>query len=78
MFIVLLSFNGSLATKCVFLSNQQCIDRPTLVNLNPIDLKYHPFMISLGKCNVHVNAVDDLSTKICVPSKTKHINVKVF
>ena len=30
-------------------------------------------MISLDKCN----AVDDLSPKICVPRKTKHVNVKV-
>ena len=35
-------------------------------------------MNSLDKCNESCNAVTDLSTKICVPSKTKDINVKVF
>ena len=35
-------------------------------------------MISQDKCNGGCNAVDDLSTKICVSSKTKDINVKVF
>ena len=24
--------------------------RPTLVNLNPVELTYYPFMISLDKC----------------------------
>ena len=35
-------------------------------------------MVSLGKCNGSCNAIDDLSTKICVPSETKDVNVKVF
>ena len=51
---------------------------PTLLNLKPGDLKYHPFMISLDKCNGSCNGVDDLSTKIYVSSETKVINVKVF
>ena len=52
--------------------------RPTFIDLNPIDLNYYPFRISLDKCNASCNAVDDLSTKVCVPSKTKDANVKVF
>ena len=35
-------------------------------------------MISLDKCNGSYNAVYDLSTKMCVPSKTKDLNVKIF
>ena len=35
-------------------------------------------MISLHKCYGSCNAIDHLSTKICVPSKTKYINVKLF
>ena len=34
-------------------------------------------MISLDKCYGSCNIVDDLPTKICVPSKTKDKNVKV-
>ena len=49
--------------------------RPTLIDLNHVELKYYPFMISLdkytGNCNV-------LSPKICVPKETKDINVKAF
>ena len=49
-----------------------------LFNLNPVELNYYPFLFSLDKCNGSCNAVDELSTKKCVPSKTKDINVKVF
>ena len=47
----------------------------TLINMNPNELKYYPFMISLnkytGSCNV-------LSPKICVPKESKGIDVKAF
>ena len=49
--------------------------RPTLINLDLVELKYYPFMISLNKCtgSCHV-----LSPKICVPKDTKDINVKTL
>ena len=52
--------------------------RPTLIDLNPIDLKYYPCMISSDKFNGSCNSVDDLSTNICSPSKIKGINVKII
>ena len=61
--------------KVSFLNDEPYIFRPTLIDLNPVDLKYYPFMISSDKstgiCNV-------LSRKICVPKETKDINVKAF
>ena len=45
--------------------------RPTLIDLNPFELKYYPFMISLHKCSGSCNV---LSPKICVPKKIKYIN----
>ena len=59
VFIVLLGFGGSLTTKCVSLSNKLSMARPTLIDLNPIELNYYSLMISLGKCNRSFNAVDD-------------------
>ena len=51
-------------TKCLSLNYEPCIVRPTLIDLNPVEPKYFPFVISLDKysgiCNV-------LSSKICVP-----------
>ena len=68
VFIVLLSFSESLATKCLFLNDEPYMVRPTLIDMNLVELKYYQFMISLnkytGSCNV-------LFPKICVPKKKK-------
>ena len=50
---------------------------PTLIDLNPIERSYYLLMISLDKYSGSCYAVDDLSTKMSVPTK-KHLNVKVF
>ena len=50
LFIVLLSFSESLArgrTKCLFLNDEPCMVRPTLIDMNTVELKYYPFMINL-------------------------------
>ena len=49
--------------------------RPTLIDMNPNELKYYSFMISLNKCAGSYNV---LSPKICVQKETKDINVKAF
>ena len=49
--------------------------RPTLIDLNPVELNYYLFMVSLNICSGSYNSVDDLSTYICIPSKTKDTNV---
>ena len=60
------------------LNKEPCLIRPTIIDLNPIELNYYLFMISLDKCNGSCNVVDNLSTKMCVPSEIKDLNVKVF
>ena len=42
--------------------------RPTIIDMNPVELNYYPFMISLKKYTGHCNA---LSSKMYVPKKTK-------
>ena len=69
--IVLFSIGESLATKCVLLNNEPCMNRPTPFDLNFVALSYYSFMINLDKCNESCNAADDLSTKICVLSEQK-------
>ena len=49
VFIVLLSFKGSLATKCVSLNNEPCMTRPTLIDFHSVELNFYSFMISLDK-----------------------------
>ena len=50
-------------TKCLFLNDEPCMVRPTLIDTNPVELKYYPFMISLYKCTGSCNV---LSPKICL------------
>ena len=56
MFIVLFNFSVSWATIW-----------PTFIDMNPLELKYYSFMISLSKCSKSFNT---LSQKICVPKET--------
>ena len=58
------------------LNNKLCMVKPTLIDLNPIELSYYPFLVSVDKCSGSCVLVDDLSTKICIPNKPKDINVK--
>ena len=46
--------------------------RPTLIDMNPNELKYYPFIISLNKCTGSCNV---LFPKICVPKETKDIYI---
>ena len=79
VFIGLLSFSRSSAAKFMPLNNERCVTRPTLIDLNPVKFNYYPFMVSLDKFDWNSNnAADDLSAKVCVPSKKKGVNVKVF
>ena len=65
VFIVLLGFSESLAKQYLFLNDDPCMVRPTLIDVNPVELKCYPFMISLVKC---AESFKDLSPKICVQS----------
>ena len=40
LFIILLSFSISLAIECLFLNHKPCMVRPTLIDMNPNELKY--------------------------------------
>ena len=73
LFIVLLSFSKSLATKTLFF--EPCMVRPTVTDMNPVELQYYPFMISLNKCTGNCNV---LCPKICVPKETEDTSIKAF
>ena len=78
LFILLLSFISALArvamisdrTKCLFLNDDPCMVRLTLIDMDPAVLKYYPFMISINKCTGSFNV---LSPKMCVAKETKNI-----
>ena len=74
----LLSFSRSLAIKSIFLNNISCLNRSILIDLNPVELNCYPFISNLDKCSGTWSAIDDLSSKIFVPSETKDGNVQLF
>ena len=61
LFIVLLSFSESSAIKNLFLNGEAWISRPILIDMNPVELEYYPFMISL---NIFTGSCNALSSKI--------------
>ena len=78
VFILLFRLSSSLArnrTQSLYLNDEPCMIRPTLIDLNPVELKYYSFMISLDNFSGSCNA---LFPKICAPKETKHINVNAF
>ena len=69
------------------LSNQKCMIQPTIINLLLINLHlneycqefhYCPFAVNLDRCVGSCNTLNDLSNKLCVPSKTEHLNLSMF
>ena len=78
MFIALLKVLVDFLQENVSLNNEPCMARPTLIDLIPVELNYHPFMISLDKCNGSFNDVDDLSVEIYIQRETEDVNIKLL
>ena len=51
------------------LINEQCKTRPTLSNLNPVELNYY---------SINIMEVILLLVAICVQNKTDNVNLSVF
>ena len=56
--------------------------QPSLINLHPYEYSqefhYYPFVVKLDRCVGSCNTLNDLSNKVCVPSKTEDLNLSVF
>ena len=60
------------------MNNQDCKERPQIVNVNSDESVLFPFSIKTSKCSGSYNNINDLYAKICVPDVIKNLNVKVF
>ena len=69
-------------TKSVSLSNQKCMTQPTLISLHPNEnsqeFHFYLFEVKLDRCVRSCNTLNDLSNKVCIPSKTEDLNLSVF
>ena len=65
----------------VSLSNHKCMTQQTLIKVHPNEysqeLHYYPFAVKLDKCVGSCNSLNDLFNKVCVPNKTKDLNLSV-
>ena len=56
--------------------------QPTLINLYPYEYSqefhYYPFSVKLDRCVGSCNTINDLSNKLCVPSKTEDLDLSLF
>ena len=55
---------------------------PTLITLHPNkcgeESHYYPFADKLDRCVGSCNTLNDLFSKVCVPSKTEDLNLSAF
>ena len=66
------------STKCISQENEPYLARPTLIDLNPNELHFCFFLVSLVKCNgIHI-ILDDLSSRIWFLNKIEDVNLDVF
>ena len=72
VFIVLLNFSSFLATKFLYSNNEPYMVRPTLIDLNLLEFKCYPFVVSPDKCSESCNSANDLSTKYVFQLKQRH------
>ena len=60
----------------------KCMIQPTFIRLHPNEYSqgfhYYPFVVKLDRCVGSCNIPNDLSNKVCVPNKTKDLNLSVF
>ena len=76
LLLVLLGFDGLLATKYIYTNNQSCMIKTTLFDLNPDKLHDYPFIHSLDRCDGNCNSAEDPFGRVCVPHKIEYIRWK--
>ena len=62
--------------------NQKCEIQPTLISFYPNEYSqnfhYYPCKIKLDRCAGRCNTINDLSNKLCIPNKTRDLNLSLF
>ena len=64
--------------QCMSMNNQKCMSRPKIMDLNPNELVFCPYLIKINKCSGLCNNFNDPFAKLCVPDIVKNIKVKVM
>ena len=76
----LLSIIKAKALECVSVTNQECMPRPKILDVNEGvgEALFYPYNVLVNKCSGSCNTLDDPMAKMCVPNIIKGINMKVY
>ena len=75
LLVALSSFSGvtlSAPLKCVSMNNQECKERPEIVNVNGDEPVFYPFSIKTSKCSGSCNNVYDPYAKMSRTNERRH------
>ena len=59
-------------------SNESCLARPTLIDLNLNELHYYPFVVNLDRCSGSCSTLDDLPRRLSVLNRMAEVNLNVY
>ena len=65
-----------ISLECVSMSNQECKIRSEIINVNTNELVFYPYSITINKCKVSCNTINDPYDKSCAPDTIKKIMSK--
>ena len=77
---LLISLFGIIKTKAleyVSVTNQKCMPRPKILDVNEGEALFYQYNVLINKCSGSCNTLDDPVAKLCVPNIIKGINMKV-
>ena len=58
-------------TKCLLLNDEPCMIRPILIDMNPVERKYYPFVIIIDICTGSCNVLSPKN--MCFKRNKRHI-----
>ena len=78
--ISLFSIIKTKALECVSVTNQKCMPRPKILDVNEDvgEALFYPYNVLVNKCSGSCNMLDNPIAKLCVPNIIKRVNMKVY
>ena len=78
--ISLFSIIKTRALECVSVTNQKCMPRPKILDVNEGlgEALFYPHNVLVNKCSGSCDTINNPMAKLCVPNMIKEINMKVY
>ena len=78
LLISLFSIIKTKALECVSVTNQECMAKPKIIDVNKNETVFYPLSIKANKCSGNCNNINDPIAKLCVVDIIKNMNIKVY